>query len=381
MMLASALFLALTAFAGVNAQESSPDYVNPLQAKVLLYTFTEGFRHDSIGTAIQSLQEWGHYYNISFDATEDQDKITVENLAQYDALLFVHTTGNIFTAAGQEAFVDYLSKGGNFAGVHAASVAYMDKKWAPWTETLGAGFSYHPKRQTATFVKEMTGHPATNPTPDRWTFDEEVYSFTSDPRKLGAKLLYSVDPTSYKGACQLSLLGPPDQAHVAETNIVKEQGDPHPISWCQEYAAGAVPKSGPGVAGRSFYSALGHNNSTWKDTTFMKHIMGGLTWTLASNTTRVARGLYNGAEPTVHTGATNNATTNAINTWDPVLGSDQVAPPPPPPKSTPSPTGSSEPESSGNARASSSGAIMGVSVPTTAWALAGTALGAALALF
>ncbi|ELU36791.1 ThuA domain-containing protein [Rhizoctonia solani AG-1 IA] len=69
------------------------------------------------------------------------------------------------------------------------------------------------------------------------------------------------------------------------------QGKPHPIAWYQDYAAGAVIKTGgpgPGVPGRSFYSSLGHNNSTWMDSTFMKHVMGGLTWTLASNTTRVA---------------------------------------------------------------------------------------------
>lgn len=105
----------------------------------------------------------------------------------------------VFTAAGQTAFADYLAKGGNFAAIHAASAAYMPKAWAPWTETLGATFSHHPKRQDATFIKEATNHPATNPTPDQWRFEEEVYSFTSDPRKLGAKLLFSVDPNSYKG--------------------------------------------------------------------------------------------------------------------------------------------------------------------------------------
>lgn len=52
------------------------------------------FRHDSIPTAIKMLQAWGPYYNVSFDATEDQSKFTPANLAQYDALLFVHTTGN-----------------------------------------------------------------------------------------------------------------------------------------------------------------------------------------------------------------------------------------------------------------------------------------------
>ncbi|KAG8722544.1 hypothetical protein FRC11_002693, partial [Ceratobasidium sp. 423] len=216
---------------------------------------------------------------------------------------------------------------------------------------------------TATFVKETTGHPSTNPTPDRWTFDEEVYNFSSDPRNLGAKLLYSVDPSSYK-----------------ENRVVKEQGDPHPIAWCQDYAAGAIVKAG-GVAGRSFFSSLGHNNSTWMDPTFMKHVMGGLSWTFASNTTRVATGLYgDGTQPTVRLGASNaNASSVAVSPWSPVLGSNTVAPPPPPPKSTPTQS-SSKPESTADASktssssSSNSATIMGA--PAGAWAIAAAALGA-----
>ncbi|CAE6459391.1 unnamed protein product [Rhizoctonia solani] len=335
----------------VAAQETPvPEiYSNPLLAKVLLCSRTDGFRHDSIPTAVKELIKWGPYYNISFDATEDAAKFTVENLAQYDALLFVHTSGDIFDSTGQAAFQDYIAKGGNFAAVHAAATTYLLKPWMPWTETLGATFLNHPQRQTATFVKEMTGHPATHDQPDRWTFDEEVYSFTSNPRNLGAKLLWSVDPGSYK-----------------ENSDIEAQGTPHPIAWYQDYAAGAVMKSGgpgPGIPGRSFYSSLGHNNSTWMDPIFMKHIMGGLTWTLASNTTRVAKGLYNGADPTIHTGATNNSTTTAVNPWSPVLGSDQVAtnaPPstlPPKTSSDPEPTSSSG-GSGGSSSTSTSGAIM-----------------------
>ncbi|CAE6440548.1 unnamed protein product [Rhizoctonia solani] len=357
MMMLTSFLLALCSFAV--AQESTPDYQNPLLAKVLLFTRTDGFRHDSIPTAVKQLQAWAPYYNITFDASEDQEKFTTENLAQYDALLFVHTSGNIFDTTGQAAFQDYLAKGGNFAAVHAAATTYMLKAWAPWTDTLGATFIHHPRRQSATFVKETTGHPATNPTPDRWTFEEEVYSFTSDPRKLGAKLLFSVDPSSYK-----------------ENNVVEDQGTPHPIAWCQDYSAGATIRNGgpgPGIAGRSFYSSLGHNNSTWMDDTFMKHIMGGLAWTLASNTTRVAAGLYNEVQPTVHTGASNNRTATAVSAWAPVLGSDQIAPPPPPPKTTTSPAG---PESTGGGSTSSSGAV--TNLPTSFWAVAAATLGALL---
>ena len=121
----------------------------------------------------------------------------------------------MFSASGQAAFVDYLSKGGNFAAVHAASVAYLQKPWAPYTNTLGATFDHHPKRQDATFVKQMS-HPATDPTPDQWRYEEEVYSFTTDPRRLGAKVLFTVDATSYTGAFPLTKHVPavPDLAPV-----------------------------------------------------------------------------------------------------------------------------------------------------------------------
>jgi len=350
-MICTSVVFALGAALAVSAQESSPSYSNPLLAKVLLYTYTDGFRHDSIPTAIQQLKAWGPYYNISFDATEDQSKINSANLAQYDALLFVHSTGNLFTSSGQTAVIDYLSKGGNFAAIHAASAGYLDKAWAPYTQSLGATFDHHPKRQQATFVKEMS-HPATDASPDRWTFEEEVYSFTSDPRKLGAKLLFSVDPTSYK-----------------ENNVVKAQGDPHPIAWVEDYAAGASVRPGtpgPGVAGRSFYSSLGHLNETWQDATFMKHVMGGLAWTFGSNTTWVASGLYGGALPTVHTGASFNVSVGAVNPWSPVVGSNTTAPPPPPPKATET-LGSSSPAVTGTS-GNTSGAAS-VKIGAGVWAV------------
>ncbi|QRV93381.1 hypothetical protein RhiJN_21399 [Ceratobasidium sp. AG-Ba] len=337
-MKATSALIALGAALVASAQDfPNGEYANPLLAKVLLYTYTDGFRHDSIPTAIQELQKWGPYWNISFDATEDPGKFTPANLAQYDAVMCVHTTGRIFDAAAQNGFVDYLSKGGNFVGIHAASAGYLDKVWAPYTDSIGATFDHHPKFQPATFVKEMHDHPATDACPDRWTFGEEVYSFTTDPRKTnGAKLLWSVDPSSYK-----------------ENSIVAAQGTPHPIAWVQDYNAGAVTGAN-GVPGRSFYSSLGHANGTWHDATFMKHVMGGLSWVFGSNTTRVATGLYGGAAPTVHTGSTNNATTGAAATWNAVLGSSQTAPPPPPPLTTPT-SSSSGPEATGGS--STSGAV------------------------
>ena len=60
--------------------------------RVLVYTATEGYRHDSIPTAIEVLGQQGPSYNISFNFTEDRGQFTQDNLANYDGILFVSTS-------------------------------------------------------------------------------------------------------------------------------------------------------------------------------------------------------------------------------------------------------------------------------------------------
>ena len=62
-------------------------------ARVLIYSATAEFRHDSIPTAIDALKRNGASANVNFDATEDQTLFTDEALSAYDALLFLSNTG------------------------------------------------------------------------------------------------------------------------------------------------------------------------------------------------------------------------------------------------------------------------------------------------
>lgn len=60
--------------------------------KVLIFSRTLGYRHESIPVAIDALKSHGPGANIQFDATEDPSHFTNSNLAQYDAILFLMTT-------------------------------------------------------------------------------------------------------------------------------------------------------------------------------------------------------------------------------------------------------------------------------------------------
>jgi hypothetical protein len=61
-------------------------------ARLLIYSATTAFRHDSIPTAIRALQT-APSVDAIFDATEDASDFNDANLAKYDALIFLSTTG------------------------------------------------------------------------------------------------------------------------------------------------------------------------------------------------------------------------------------------------------------------------------------------------
>jgi hypothetical protein len=62
--------------------------------KILIYTATNGYRHDSIPAAIAALKEHGPSIDVAFDATEDETVFRDATLAQYDALAFVSSCGD-----------------------------------------------------------------------------------------------------------------------------------------------------------------------------------------------------------------------------------------------------------------------------------------------
>src|SRR5438270_8663658 len=63
--------------------------------KVLVYSATAGFRHDCITNGIAAIQALGSTNGFTVDATEDATRFNDANLAQYKAVIFLCTTGDI----------------------------------------------------------------------------------------------------------------------------------------------------------------------------------------------------------------------------------------------------------------------------------------------
>ncbi|MGW5306322.1 ThuA domain-containing protein [Streptomyces griseoluteus] len=211
--------------------------------RVLVFSKTAGFRHDSIPDGVAAVQQLGATDGLTVDATEDAGAFTTRNLRRYDAVVFLSTTGDVLDAAQQRAFEGYIRQGGGYVGVHAAADTEYD--WPFYGGLAGAWFDSHPAIQPATVVIEDHAHPSTAALPARWERTDEWYNYRSNPRAR-AHVLASLDESSYSGGTM--------------------SGD-HPIAWCQSYQGG-----------RAFYTGGGHTRDSYADPAFRAHLRGGLRW-------------------------------------------------------------------------------------------------------
>ena len=79
----------------------SPWRLSSLRLRCWCSRGTAGFRHDSIPNGVAAIEALGERFGFEVDNTEDPGVFTDANLAQYDAVVFLHTTGNVLPTACQ----------------------------------------------------------------------------------------------------------------------------------------------------------------------------------------------------------------------------------------------------------------------------------------
>ncbi|PXY24440.1 ThuA domain-containing protein [Prauserella flavalba] len=212
-------------------------------ASVLVFSKTAGFRHDSIPTGIAAIQELGAADGFTVEATEDAAAFTDDNLARFDAVVWLSTTGDVLNDEQQGAFERYVAGGGGYVGVHAASDTEYDWPW--YGDLVGAYFDSHPQIQEASIDVEDHEHPSTVDLPGRWTRTDEWYNYRENPRQ-DVHVLATLDESSY------------DPGSGA-------MGDDHPIAWCHENSGG-----------RAWYTGGGHTVESYAEPEFRQHLLGGI---------------------------------------------------------------------------------------------------------
>jgi hypothetical protein len=220
----------------------TPTGPNAGSVRVLMLTATAGFRHDSITTARQVLTSLAASSGeFTVTQTEDVSAINGSMLANYDVLFFALTTGELaFTDDQKAAILAFVSRGGGFLGAHSATDTLYG--WPEYGALVGAYFREHPWTQQATVIVEDTAHPATSGLGDRFSIQEEFYTFRENPRPR-VQVLLRLDAAS-----------------------VGASGD-YPLAWAQSYGNG-----------RTYYNALGHFASTWNDARFQRQITAAIRW-------------------------------------------------------------------------------------------------------
>ncbi len=224
--------------------------------RVLVFTKTAGFRHESIPAGVAAVSALGAEHGFAVEPSEEGGTFTDANLTRFAAVVFLNTTGDVLDADQQAAFERYIRAGGGFAGVHSASDTEYDWPW--YGELVGTYFSSHPAIQEATVHVADATHPATRCVPPVWTRTDEWYDFRSRPA-AGIRVLATVDESTYQGAVM---------------------GSPHPIAWSHTFDGG-----------RAWYTAMGHTIESYAEPDFLDHLLGGILWAagLAPDSLEAAR--------------------------------------------------------------------------------------------
>jgi type 1 glutamine amidotransferase len=235
-----------TSHTGCNRQDEHKGNNSPdsCASRLLVFSKTGAFRHASIKDGKIALQKLATEHNFRVDFTEDASVFTDVNLAHYDAVIFLMTTGNIFDDNQKAAFERYIRAGGGYVGVHSASDT--EYAWSWYGGLVGAYFDRihgHSKVMQATIHVTDRTHPSTIMLPRVWIRTDEWYNFASNPRGR-VNVLMTIDERTYKGGTM---------------------GVDHPIAWYHEYDGG-----------RAWYTALGHTSESYYEPLFLDHLWGGI---------------------------------------------------------------------------------------------------------
>lgn len=246
-------------------------------ARLLVCTRTNGFRHGSIGVGRIALEKLGGRSGaFAIQFTEGLEEFEAERLAEFDGVVFLNTTGELFLPAPaelenlnaqqreqalatearlKENLRRFVEEGGAFIGIHSATDTFHHWPW--YLEMIGGEFDGHPwgAGTTVTLKRddEQRDHALVAMLPERpWQLREEIYQHKNWTAGRQTRLV-QLDTA----ATDMSVAG-----------IHRTDGD-FPISWIRTQGEGRV-----------FYCELGHNEFLYWDEKVLGHYLAGIQWAL-----------------------------------------------------------------------------------------------------
>jgi putative membrane-bound dehydrogenase-like protein len=223
-------------FGGVNSGCGSfPQYAGedaPRRAEVL-FLGNEGKHHDSgkyaPWLAIAMFQD-----GINLTYTTSPDDLNEENLEKYDGLI-IYANHDEITSPQEKSLRDFVEGGKGLIPLHSAAGCFRNSDW--YINTIGGAFKSH---GVGTFTAEIknASHPVMQGVAAFETWDE-----TYVHQRINSDMTVLMERV--------------EGNHREPYTWVRNEGD-----------------------GRVFYTALGHNDSTWLKPEFRELVTNGVLWAI-----------------------------------------------------------------------------------------------------
>lgn len=236
--------------------------------KMLVFTLTRGYRHESIAVGVQALQALGEKTG-AFEIVHSEDPAMFEpqRLSQFDAICMLNTTGELFTPVDmdvlnptdrriaersarrwKQSLLDFVAGGGGLIGIHAATDCFY--KWPGYGELMGGYFNGHPWHEEVTVVVEEPSHPLCAPfTAPSFQITDEIYQFRTPYSRLRQRVLLRLDT---------------ERTNMRKLGVRRTDRD-FAVSWVRAYGAGRV-----------FYCSLGHRDEIYWNPAVLRHYLAGI---------------------------------------------------------------------------------------------------------
>ncbi|MEJ7766414.1 MAG: PVC-type heme-binding CxxCH protein, partial [Chitinophagaceae bacterium] len=187
---------------------------------------------------------------INITYTNELSDLNTDNLDKYDGLV-IYANYDSLSPAQEKALQAFVEGGKGLIPLHSASGCFKNSAW--YLNTIGGQFASH---GTGVFSAAITNssHPVMNGITSITTWDE-----TYVHQKIN-----------------------PDMTVLMERT---EGGRKEPYTWVRNQGKGRV-----------FYTAYGHNDSTWTNFQFLKLIENGILWAIGE---KVSQQIANLAIPNV----------------------------------------------------------------------------------
>ena len=238
------LFIQTCLYFTVSAQQK--------QFRALLVTTTNGWHHESLHSGVLAIKELGQRNFFDVVLFENPNGFTDKFVEQFQVVIFLNTTGNIFDTAAQRVMERFIRSGKGFVGIHSASDTEYDWEW--YTKLVGRMFHIHPAVQTARLKILDDKFPGLQGFAGGKWWTDEWYEF--GPEKIqGLNYVLAVDESSYNPKVQWG------------QKKGEGMGQLHPVAWYHNYDGG-----------RSFYTALGHIPAIFSEPAFLNHLYEGIFW-------------------------------------------------------------------------------------------------------